>query len=136
MVLWHNRMQRKARKGSHGDREQKRREPGRSPADVGAHGFSLLYAVCVSFFYFTPLASRPDFSAQVFDNVLNPAMFLTGAALALLVKHVPTKRQAIIPAIGYLSLAAAVGLLFAAGVAQSSPPPLSPWPPRFSQAQA
>lgn len=101
---------------------------------LASTGFSLLYAVCVSFFYFTPLAARPDFSAQAFDNVLNPAMFLTGVALALLVKHVPAKRQAIIPAIGYLSLAAAVALLFAAGVAQSSPP--SPWPPRFSQAQA
>ena len=100
---------------------------------LASTGFSLLYAVCVSFFYFTPLAARPDFSAQAFDNVLNPAMFLTGVALALLVKHVPAQRQAIIPAIGYLSLAAAVALLFAAGVAQSSP--LS-WPPRFSQAQA
>lgn len=88
---------------------------------LASTGFSLLYAVCVSFFYFTPLAARPDFSAQAFDNVLNPAMFLTGVALALLVKHVPAKRQAIIPAIGYLSLAAAVALLFAAGVAQSSP---------------
>ena len=88
---------------------------------LASTGFSLLYAVCVSFFYFTPLAARPDFSAQAFDNVLNPAMFLTGVALALLVKHVPVKRQAIIPAIGYLSLAAAVALLFAAGVAQSSP---------------
>lgn len=88
---------------------------------LASTGFSLLYAVCVSFFYFTPLAARSDFSAQAFDNVLNPAMFLTGVALALLVKHVPAKRQAIIPAIGYLSLAAAVALLFAAGVAQSSP---------------
>ena len=90
---------------------------------LASTGFSLLYAVCVSFFYFTPLAARPDFSAQAFDNVLNPAMFLTGVALALLVKHVPAKRQAIIPAIGYLSLAAAVALLFAAGVAQAPPLP-------------
>lgn len=76
---------------------------------LASTGFSLLYAVCVSFFYFTPLAARPDFSAQAFDNVVNPAMFLTGVALALLVKHVPAQRQAIIPAIGYLSLAAARG---------------------------
>ena len=97
---------------------------------LASTGFSLLYAVCVSFFYFTPLAARPDFSAQAFDNVLNPAMFLTGVALALLVKHVPAKRQAIIPAIGSRQPWRC-----------SSPPalrraPPSPWPPRFSQAQA
>lgn len=64
---------------------------------LASTGFSLLYAVCVSFFYFTPLAARPDFSAQAFDNVLNPAMFLTGVALALLVNTFPQSAKPSFP---------------------------------------
>lgn len=86
-------------------------------------GFSLFYAVCVAFFYSTSLPARPNFSAQAFDNAMNPAMFITGAALALAVGHVPARSRAIFPAAGYLSLTAAVASLFVAGAVQS--PPLS-----------
>lgn len=83
-------------------------------------GFSLFHAVCVSFFYFTPLATRPDFSAQAFDNVLNPAMFLMGAAVALTVGRVSANRRVAFPVAGYLSLATAAALLFAAGIVSST----------------
>lgn len=87
---------------------------------LASAGFSLFYAVCVSFFYFTPLAGRPGFSVQAFDNLLNPAMFLTAAALALAVGRVPARHRAAFPAAGYVALAAAVVLLFAAGAVQNA----------------
>lgn len=76
-------------------------------------GFSLFYAVCVSFFYSTWLLGRADFSTQDFDNVLNPAMFVAAAIFALLVGRTPAVRRSLWPIAGHIALVAAVALLFA-----------------------
>lgn len=75
-------------------------------------GFSLFYAVCVSFFYSTWLAGGDLFRIQAFDNVLNPSMFLVAVIFALIARrHAPSS---LVPSVGYVALAVATALLFLA----------------------
>ena len=82
---------------------------GRRPFLVAILGFSLIYAVCVSFFYSSWLVGQPDFSVTMFDNTLNPSIFLASVLFSFIVgAKLPVKRLPLLVA-GYVAFAAAIG---------------------------
>ncbi|OUO89524.1 helix-turn-helix transcriptional regulator [Gordonibacter sp. An230] len=75
---------------------------------VAIAGFSLAYTVCVSFFYSSWLAGRPDFPISAFDNVLNPSIFLGSIAFSLIAFFASPSRRAMLAVIGFAAFAAAI----------------------------
>ena len=70
-----------------------------------AAGFSLLYAVCVSFFYPVWLQGMEDGLTALFDNTLNPAMFVASVVLSLVVGRSSAFPRRPLVIVGYLLLA-------------------------------
>ena len=88
----------------------------RRPFLVAVLGFALLYAVCVSFFYSSWLVGQPDFSVTMFDNTLNPSIFLASVLFSFIVgAKLPVKRLPLL-IVGYVAFAAAIGGMIAAAL--------------------
>ena len=93
----------------------------RRPFLVAVLGFALLYAVCVSFFYSSWLVGQPDFSVTMFDNALNPSIFLASVLFSLIVgAKLPVKRLPLL-IVGYVAFAAAIGGMIAAALTGAAP---------------
>lgn len=88
---------------------------------VATVGFSLFYAVCVSFFYSTWLVGHAEEAVQSFDNVLNLAMLAAAALFFLLVRHWSDATQKACLLLGYVALAAGIIVLFFNTVTPLSP---------------
>lgn len=88
---------------------------------VAIVGFSLFYAVCVSFFYSTWLVGRSEDAVHGFDIVLNLSMLAAAALFFLLVRHLTSLRQKLCLFAGYFALAAATALLFLNAVGSCDP---------------
>lgn len=82
-------------------------------------GFTLAYAVCVSFFYSSWLLDRPDFSVLPFDNALNASVFATSLALSMFVATKPTVRRSPCLVVGFAAFALAIGGMFSSAVGTS-----------------
>ena len=80
------------------------------PASFGrvVVGFTLLYAVCVMFFYSAWLYGLPGNAVGVFDAVLNPAITVGGAVLAWVAARRPDRGHWPLFATGCVCLAAAL----------------------------
>ncbi len=88
----------------------------RRPFLVAVLGFALFYAVCVSFFYSSWLVGQPDFSVTMFDNALNPSIFLASVLFSFIVgAKLPVKRLPLL-IVGYVAFAAAIGGMIAAAL--------------------
>lgn len=88
---------------------------------VAVLGFALLYAVCVSFFYSSWLVGQPDFSVTMFDNALNPSIFLASVLFSFIVgAKLPVKRLPLL-VVGYVAFAAAIGGMIAAALTGAAP---------------
>lgn len=93
----------------------------RRPFLVAVLGFALLYAVCVSFFYSSWLVGQPDFSVTMFDNALNPSIFLASVLFSFIVgAKLPVKRLPLL-VVGYVAFAAAIGGMIAAALTGAAP---------------
>lgn len=93
----------------------------RRPFLVAVLGFALLYAVCVSFFYSSWLVGQPDFSVTMFDNTLNPSIFLASVLFSFIVgAKLPVKRLPLL-IVGYVAFAAAIGGMIAAALTGAAP---------------
>lgn len=93
----------------------------RRPFLVAVLGFALLYAVCVSFFYSSWLVGQPDFSVTMFDNALNPSIFLASVLFSFIVgAKLPVKRLPLL-VVGYVAFAAAIGGMIVAALTGAAP---------------
>lgn len=93
----------------------------RRPFLVAVLGFALLYAVCVSFFYSSWLVGQPGFSVTMFDNALNPSIFLASVLFSFIVgAKLPVKRLPLL-VVGYVAFAAAIGGMIAAALTGAAP---------------
>ncbi len=84
-------------------------------------GFTLLYAVCVMFFYSAWLYGVPGNAVSVFDAVLNPAITAAGVVLACMAARRPASGHRPLFAAGCACLAVALAGIAACSLLQMEP---------------